>query len=191
MKDYNFFSPYIVVKKSSKKRTFYSVLMTFLISAALVGLVSWNHYKIVNLENDAQSKLTIIESSDSKEKVKEFQLMTERVKFLTNYNNILENVSRSLDASAIITSDYLMELSDTFPEGTFVNTLALSQDAIRLQGIAKSRIAVAELQHNLKELDNISDVQINSITSENLEGETYVFSISCRLGALKQDEIKQ
>lgn len=190
MKDFNFFSPYIEVRRNFKEKILQTVLVGIACLSIFFGFAIWNQYRIWNLEKDIRAQEEVLSSQETIQRVKEYQSMTEKVKFLTDYHKILQDANEKLDQSDIINSGYMADISNSLPSGTFLNALVFNQGTIQLQGISESRIAVAELQHNLKALNKMKNVHIDNISYEDITEKTFVFNITCELGAMKQDEAK-
>jgi type IV pilus assembly protein PilN len=68
-------------------------------------------------------------------------------------------------------------LSSTLPTEVTFNSINITNTEISIQAVSTSRVAVGEIEHNLKRLDNIQDVYIGGISGD----EIYTFDIKCVL----------
>lgn len=68
-------------------------------------------------------------------------------------------------------------MSSTLPTEVTFNSINITNTEISIQAVSTSRVAVGEIEHNLKRLDNIQDVYIGGISGD----EIYTFDIKCVL----------
>ena len=68
-------------------------------------------------------------------------------------------------------------MSSTLPTEVTFNSINITNTEISIQAVSTSRVAVGEIEHNLKKLDNIQDVYIGGISGD----EIYTFDIKCVL----------
>lgn len=86
----------------------------------------------------------------------------------------MDLVISSIEGRDVVSNILLDEISKLVPKNVNFKTMNISYDIISIQ-------AIAELQYNLKSIDNITDVHVENISgNESVQGE-YTFNIKCLL----------
>ena len=71
----------------------------------------------------------------------------------------------------------LDKLSSSLPSQVTFNSINISNKEINIQAVSTSRVAIGEVEHNLKALNNVQDVYIGGISGD----EIFTFDIKCLL----------
>ena len=181
MQDFNFFSPYIEVKKVSRNRNVYITGVSLAVLLVLVGVQGF-----LFIENYAlKSKLKEMQDFMSQEEVqkqrKAFQETTQKVKILNQYHQQVETVTNKMNAVDQIQSTVIEEISNSMPQTLFIKVMSLLPEGIQMQGTAASRVSIAEFEHNLKQISFIRDIHISSINQEGENKNQFTFTMKCTL----------
>ncbi|MDZ5010241.1 pilus assembly protein PilN, partial [Clostridium perfringens] len=83
----------------------------------------------------------------------------------------------ALKTREVVTTNLLDKLSSSLPTEVTFNSINITNTEISIQAVSTSRVAIGEIEHNLKKLNNIQDVYIGGISGD----EQYTFDIKCVL----------
>lgn len=188
MRDFNFFSPYLEYKKKSTKKVFHTVIIVLIIIIPTFGIYSYNQYKITKLENRLSALQDSMTSNERVEGIKKYKEVEKKLEVLKQYFTALNNVNDKINRLDVINSELFNKLESVFPKTVFIRNLSVTTNEIQMQGVSKDKIAVAELQHNLKELKIFDKVHVSIITNESDEGSNVIFAVLCTLKDVANDE---
>ncbi|MPM87213.1 hypothetical protein SDC9_134307 [bioreactor metagenome] len=103
----------------------------------------------------------------------------------------MEDIFAGVLDRKVVSSQVLFDISNSIPKEVSFKNMSLDGSILSIQGISSSRVAVAELEHNLKALSYFEEVHIGNINLVSNEGaEQYSFSIKCTLKGVNNDEAK-
>ena len=168
-RDINFFSTYQNERYKQKNQNIYSYVLVGVVGLFVIGTFTFNH-QIDELE----SKLL---DPAIQEQIKESDLAFKLSEVLGQYDNGLTSLLTSIESRDLITTQKLDLISSTIPSEVQFGSLSITNTNITISATSTSRTAIAEVQHNLKQLDFIADVYIGSIGGT----DTYSFSLNCTL----------
>lgn len=181
MKDFNFFSPYIKVNRSSRVKKTYILVIASIMIIVFSGSMFWTSYSINSVKTDIAQMNKYLSSSQIANNLKSLSEKKRRISIMNQYYNTVLEVSYSVDAIDKIGTEMLTKISNTIPRNISFNMISVDTTNIQIQGISESRVAIAELQYNLKSLDLFSEVHVIDISKESDEVENYVFTLKCTL----------
>ncbi|MBE6052850.1 MAG: PilN domain-containing protein [Clostridium sartagoforme] len=177
IRDMNFFTPYQGQKKEQKNKNIYVYSLVVFLSVVIVGSLAWNSINIILLGNKIKNYNEKLEQSDIKEKISKWDEISKENDILTRYDKELSIIVDSVKTRGVVTTDLLDKLSATLPTEVTLNSINITNTEISIQAVSTSRIAIGEIEYNLKKLDNIQDVYIGGISGD----ENYTFDIKCVL----------
>ena len=175
--DMNFFAPYQGQKKEEKNKNIYVYSMVGFLSVAIVGTFAWNTTNILLLNNKIKNYNTKLEEKDVQEKLARWEEISKSGDILTKYDNGLNDIIGALESREVVTTDLLNKLSSSLPSQVTFNSINIDNKEINIQAVSTSRVAIGEVEHNLKVLNNVQDVYIGGISGE----EIFTFDIKCLL----------
>ena len=177
MRDMNFFAPYQGQKKEEQNKNIYVYSLIGFLTVAIVGTFTWNSVNIFLLNKKIKDYNTKLESPEIKEKLNLWNELTRSNEVLNKYNNGLDEIIVGLKTREVVTTDLLNKISSCLPSEVTFNSINITNTEITVQAVSTNRVAIAEVEHNLRELDNIQDVYISGISGN----EIYTFDIKCSL----------
>ncbi|KPU28068.1 hypothetical protein TR13x_01640 [Caloranaerobacter sp. TR13] len=180
MKDINLFSHYVNNKKIYKKKLFSICIIAVAIFILLTTITFINIYKIRSLKSEIKMLEDYLKSQNTKEKLAEIEKRSNRFKIMQQYYNTLVEINKELEDQDIINTNFLEKITSTLPKDVYLNVMNVSLDNLQIQGVADSRISIAKLQHNLRELGLFSKVVVININEEKGQNR-FVFSLKCVL----------
>lgn len=182
MRDFNFFLPYIDEKKEIKNKKIYVVTITGVLAILILGSLLYNTIYSFKLKSDIKALKNEFETAENQEKLKKAEELNKKMDIMNKYYENVELVYNSVEAKAIVNSSLLYDISKSIPKEVSFKTMTIDTSSIQIQGIAKGRVSIAELEHNLKQLSRVQEVHVSTINSENgaINGD-YSFSLKCML----------
>jgi Tfp pilus assembly protein PilN len=183
MRDINFFSPYIYVKKKSKKKYVYIGLVVALFIGLIGGFTTINILKEKQLEKEVIAIQAEVANEETAKKLQAIEEKKRKIELLTKHYDMVTKINKEIDQIDLIQSNLLKTIGNTLPKETFIKSMVINTGSIQFQGGAKGRIPIAELEHNLKQTNLFHDVHVNMINEEINEEESYSlnnqFNIEC------------
>ena len=177
IRDMNFFAAYQGQKKEQKNKNIYVYSLAGFLSVFIVGSLAWNSTTIILLDKKIKSYNEKLEAEDIKEKITKWDEISRQDDILNRYDIELSNIVDGLKTREVVTTNLLDKLSSTIPTEVTFNSINITNTEISIQAVSTSRIAIGEIEHNLKKLNNIQDVYIGGISGD----ENYTFDIKCVL----------
>ena len=179
-RDINFFSGYesVANEKKNQNRYTYSIAIIFIVLVFSTLTYNLITLRVLNKEINKMDKALNDESILNK--VKEAEEVNEKASILEKYDLGVSEISSAIDSRHVITKDILDKITSTMPSDITFNNISITSDSITISAVSKTRTAIAEVQHNLKELDIIGDVFIGSISGDGTTDQ-YSFDLDCKL----------
>lgn len=205
--DFNFFEPYLGKHKQERNNLLYvAIAATSLIVIFTFSFV-WNLVQMKNVQKDNNELKKIVESSQTKAKLDEIDKLNKKYNILNKYYGQAYSITRAIDNKSIISSVLIGKIFSQIPKTVSFKSFNVTVGekglggSIDIQGVAESRPNIAELEHNLKLVDSIKEVQVSNITEVNNivenklnvnlnNNSAYTFSIKCTLKDVDVDEAK-
>ncbi len=177
IRDMNFFAAYQGQKKEQKNKNIYVYSLVGFLSVFIVGTLAWNSTNIFLLNNKIKDYNKKLEREDVKVKIEKWDEISKKDDILKRYDKELSNIVEGLRTREVVTTGLLDKLSSTLPTEVTFNSISITNTDISIQAVSTSRVAIGEIEHNLKKLNNIQDVYIGGISGD----ENYTFDIKCVL----------
>lgn len=171
-KDFNFFQPYLFRKKEQKNRNEIIIAIFVVFTLLISGTYIWNFIKIKNLKNDVYSMQKTINSGKTMEKVSLSKKLDKKYSILNKYYNEVEKVNSAIENDDTVSVVLMKEITSTIPQGVSFQNMTISGSSIQISGSSNSRVEIAEFQHNLKDLYNVSKVEVPAITKNEEDNTT-------------------
>ncbi|WP_017415973.1 PilN domain-containing protein [Clostridium tunisiense] len=191
MRDFNFFLPYLHDKKERKNKKAYIAATLIVVAIIVLGTFIYNSFYIFTLKGDIKDLKNTYEAADNQQQLAKAEGLIKTYNILNDYNKELEDIFAGVLDRKVVSSQVLFDISNSIPKEVSFKNMSLDGSVLSIQGISSSRVAVAELGHNLKVLSYFGEVHIGNINLVSNEGaEQYSFSIKCTLKGVNNDEAK-
>lgn len=175
--DMNFFAPYVGEKKEKQNKNLYIYSVGAFLSVFILGSLVWNTANIIILNSKIKYYNNELNKPEVIEKIAKYDDLNNKGNILNSYDKSVTAILSSLKTREVVTSNLLDKLSASIPSEVTFNNITINNNEISIQAVSTTREAIAEVQHNLRELNNINDVYISGISGE----EIYNFNIKCQL----------
>ncbi|HAX72923.1 MAG TPA: pilus assembly protein PilN [Firmicutes bacterium] len=173
--DINFFSTYQSKSHEKKSQNRYGYVLGLVVGGLVIGSFGYNVMEISKIKKDINYYNSELAKPEVLEKMKESDLAYQMKEVLEQFDTGLNSILTAVNSRDIITTQRLDLISSTLPSDVSFGSLSITNTTITMQATSKSRTAIAEVQHNLKALDFISDVYIGAISGT----DSYSFSLNC------------
>jgi type IV pilus assembly protein PilN len=191
MRDFNFFLPYLDHKKERKNKKVYMITTLLILGAIIVGTFLYNTIYIFMLKADVKNLKNTFEMADNQEKLTIAESLNKKYSILNDYFKEVDTVFSDITERNIVNSNILYNISKSIPKEISFRTMSIDGNMVQIQGVSKSRVPIAELEHNLKAIYSIEEVHVGNINLEgNIPEGDYSFSIKCTLKGVCNDEAK-
>lgn len=191
MRDFNFFLPYLDHKKERKNKKVYMITTLIILGVIIVGTFLYNTIYTFKLKADVKSLKNTFEMSDNQEKLTMAENLNKKYSILNDYFKEVDTVFSDIAERNIVNSNILYNISKSIPKEISFRTMSIDGNMVQIQGVSKSRVPIAELEHNLKAIDSIEEVHVRNISFEsNVPEGDYSFSIKCTLKGVYNNEAK-
>lgn len=204
--DFNFFEPYIGKQNKEKNGILYIAVV---VSLAVIFTSSFivNLMQINNIQKEIEDLKKQVESPQIKVKLNEVDKLKKKYAVLNKYYGQAYIITNAIDNKSVINSVLIGKVFLQIPKTLSFKSFKVTcgdkgvGGSIDIQGIAESRVNIAELEYNLKLVDSIKEVHVSDITEVNniLESKlnmnltnnsSYTFSIKCTLKDVDENEDK-
>ncbi|MBB6697839.1 PilN domain-containing protein [Clostridium algidicarnis] len=191
MKDFNFFLPYLDNKKGKDNKRVHAMTALSILGILVVGSLIYNTAYTFKLKYDIKNLQNTYNSSENQEKLKEAEALSRKYEILNKYYENVELLYNSLETKEVVNSKLMFDISKSIPKEVSFKTMSIDSAGIQIQGLSENRVAIGELEHNLKNISSILDVHVNNInsdTSSTTGGNS--FSLKCTLKGVDKNEDK-
>ncbi|MBB6632130.1 PilN domain-containing protein [Clostridium algidicarnis] len=191
MKDFNFFLPYLDNKKGKDNKRIHAMTALSILGILVVGSLIYNTAYTFKLKYDIKNLKNTYNSSENQEKLKEAEALSRKYEILDKYYENVELIYNSLETKEVVNSKLMFDISKSIPKEVSFKTMSIDSAGIQIQGLSENRVAIGELEHNLKNISSILDVHVNNInsdTSSTTGGNS--FSLKCTLKGVDKNEDK-
>lgn len=185
MKDFNFFSSYIKVRKNSKIKNTYVLVTATSLALFFGGTFYWSNTTINSVKEDIQQMEEYLQSNKVLEDVQELNEKKRKIDIMSMYYDLALKVNRKITKVDRLGTDVLSKISDSLPEDISFKMISMDIENIQIEGMSENRVSIAELQYNLKETGLFQQVHVIEIAKESNETDSYVFALKCTLKDVK------
>lgn len=181
MRDLNFFSSYNEDKKSKKGFEMYFYGTIGVLLAIIVINVAVSGVRIFMLNSSIKKYNEELNKPEFKAQLNEAIDVNNKIGILSKYEAAVSEVAGKAKKDNVVTDELLNDISGALPNDVTFKDFVIDSYDVTIKGSTHTRAAVAEFEHNLKNLSKIKMVHVNEIEKSNSVGEDYTFEIICVL----------
>lgn len=175
--DMNFFIRYEGKKKDKKNKSIYIYSLVAFVALIVVGSFIYNTTSIILAKNKIKFYEEELAKEDIIEKVKIYEELDRKNNALVSYEGQVEEIIEAIESRQVVDTTILNKISSTLPTEVTVSGISIEKNQIQIKAVSTSRVAIGELENNLRNVDVVDKVHIGSIAGE----EEFTFDISCDL----------
>ncbi len=191
--DVNFLSMYQgkngeTVAKGGKIKENNTPLYIFMgvVGAVIVGTFLWNTINIKIQE----SKITSIEEKmadpEFQKQLAISQDLDRKITSVLQYTSQVEAITKVVNSRKVIQTAILDDVKDATPDGIVYTNYNISNTEVTINAVSNSLDSIAEMEHNLRELDRTQDVHIGNISGDG----SFTFDVKVSIKAVDTNEDK-
>lgn len=179
MQDINFFDHYRqeAAEKNTIIKTAGVVLAVILCLLTLV--MTYETWTVQKKIANVQSQL---EDSSLQKKLQEAEYIDNQSAVLNETEQDLNAIINAVDTRDANVSQALVLISKIMPKTVTIDQMTINATTVSLNGKGVTRQAIAEFQHNLKELTLFVDVYVSTIQPVSGDSNGFSFQIQCQRG---------
>lgn len=190
MRDLNFFE--VTQIKENDILTKKAIIGGAAAMAVLIGVTAATN--IIGISTTKKSIADIeakINDATFQEKYTESLNVSKEKDAYNKYNTALNDIYTLISDRNKLNPDFLEEISYTIPKKVVFSSINFSGGVVSISAKSTTREAIAELQHNINEIDFIKKSHIGGIASDMADtNEVFTFSITCELEEAYYNESK-
>lgn len=193
MRDFNFFSGYVSDKKKNQNERLYVVIIISFTLLMVLGSLGYNLSSMYMVKKDIKELKVVLDDKENQVLLKKAETLNYKGQILSKYLEGVNIIWKNVDESSIVSGEIITNISKNIPKEVSFKSMSIDVGSISIQGVSKSRTAIAELEKNLKGIENIERVHIPNINSgQNKDSnQEYSFSLSCSLKGAEKNENKK
>ncbi|HCW53494.1 MAG TPA: fimbrial protein [Clostridium sp.] len=181
MNDINFFSVYQEKDKEKNDILKYMYATLIVFSAFVLISVGVNTIRIFMLNREINNYTEKLNDSTIQTELKEANKINSEIDILNKYTKKLGEISENIESRDNVSNNLLISINEKIPSEIYFKNIEVKSNEINIKGISSNNDSVAEFQHNLKQMNNMSDVFVESLDgNDSVKGE-YSFQIKCIL----------
>lgn len=141
------------------------------------------------LEKELQTIDKFMQSEENIKQNSEAELLKNKALLLEKYKQEIEKLQQSISNEDAITTIMFEEVAKALPFGTKINSMVIDKQSIQLQCSSSSKLEVAQLEKNLKNIEFVNYVYIPAV----VEGaddtkSSYSYSVVCEVKDVSANE---
>lgn len=179
MQDFNFFKPYLGKKQERRDEKIYFYIAYGILIIVILFTLIFNVSRIISMDKDIKNYEQELNDPEMQAKLKEAQETSDKLQVLNKYESSLSGVVQAIAKNDIVTDDLLNDICGAMPAEVSFKDFKIDGYTLNIKGVTSTRAAVGELEHNLSELSEIKNVQVDKISKSNTVGEDYSFEMTC------------
>ncbi|SHJ82734.1 PilN domain-containing protein [Tepidibacter formicigenes] len=184
MKDFNFFSPYIDANKTSKRNNLIGILSFILFIMIISSFSIWTNMKIKNLEKEKASYEEYLNSEEVTKKIKEINEKNRKIEVMKKYYDSVMDINVKMVEADKINTILMGQIASSLPQDVFFKSVTIDGVSVQIKGVSKRRTSIAELEHELKDLDIFDSVHVSNISKKEQYDEElndFTFTLKCTM----------
>lgn len=185
MRDLNFFSIYQGSNRKKRDEKVYFYIAAGVLAGVILITLTINIVKIFLLNSSIKDYNEKLNSSEVQSQLKEAEELNNKMEILSKYESSLSDVAKSISKNDIVSDELLNDICNSIPADISFKDFNIDGYDLKISGVSHTRAAVGEFEHNLRNLSEVKNVQVNNISKSNAAGEDYSFEITCVLKEVK------
>lgn len=183
MRDYNFFEVFSKEKKRDEFKFIYVGGLTIIIVVAMVSVYLVSVFKIKGIEADITSMETTINSGKFSLALKEKSLGEKKLDVLNRYVASINIINSAVSNEDYINTELIKTISNVVPQNISFQNISIANKIITMSGTSSTRVAIGELEYNLKKLEKFEDIHVSSMSasSEDIANSSFKFNLTFKL----------
>lgn len=164
MKDFNFFEHFSQKNKNRNLKAAYIGAAGFFIFGLMLGIYLFNIFRMNSLEKSIAEMQVNINSKELTSAYAEKAKLEEKLKILNEYYNTVSGINDTVKKQDYINTTLIKKISSVVPESVSFQSMSISNKLITMNGTAGTRVAIGEMEYNLKQLNAFENIHVSIIS---------------------------
>lgn len=171
-RDINFFSAYQGKKQDIKEKKGDLVLyiVAGVIGALVIGSFAYNNIAKYIYER----KITKIEEAmadpEFQQQLSISQQLTIKINNVSEYDNNFTLLANAVDSQDVVSTEIIDKLKSTIPSNITFTKVSINSKSVEISAQANNdRTSIAEIEHNIRQLDCVQKVFVDQITGDGVD----------------------
>ncbi|SDB95833.1 hypothetical protein SAMN05421734_103142 [Pelagirhabdus alkalitolerans] len=189
MRDFNFFRPFITsrIKKSGKGE--WVALGFFIILVFIIAIPWYMSNELRSLNDEVEQLNTEVNDPSLQEDIDHVRVLQSELSDLRTETEQLDYAISMLGESEAVTEQLLTDLAQAKSDDILFEQISVNNRTITINGFGASRVAIANLEYNIRGFDRYEDLFVPSITYDD---EDYEFSLEFTIkGGEEHEELEE
>ncbi|MDT8715482.1 PilN domain-containing protein [Clostridium sp. 19966] len=189
MRDLNFFLPYNDSKQESKTTNYTIIGIVALLGVFIIGSSIWYGIDSLLLNGKISNLKTQISDTNLQTQYINSEKIQNKNTILNQYDKGAAVIRAAVDNANTVSTEFLNNINAQLPQDVFLTNISISANSLDLSCTASSRAGIAQFEHNLLSLENVSYVNITDINA-GVSQKTYTFTAKCTIKGVDKNENK-
>lgn len=181
MGDLNFFSIYQGSIKEKKNEAIYIYIAAGIVAMAIFFSLAFNVVRLLIIKGQINDYTAKLNATEVQSKLKEAEIINDKLSILNEYEGSLTNVVKAVKETSLIDDKLLIDISGAVPGDISLREWKMDNYELTIKGATHTRAAVAEFEHNLKQLSQFKLVHVDKIKVGEAVGDDFTFEMTCIL----------
>ncbi|QGU95771.1 hypothetical protein GOM49_12305 [Clostridium bovifaecis] len=169
MKDYNFFE-YYLKKRQALNLRYLCIAALSMFSISIIGVsYEWSRLQVSKIESDIAGQEKMINTKKIQQQESEISNIKKKLEILNKYDESVQLIGDIIIENDRIDDEIIKKLVDVIPNEITLKSIEIDKQNLYMDGKANDRVTIAELEHNLKELNTFYSVHVNYIDDNSLK----------------------
>ena len=164
MKDFNFFEPFSQKNKNQNLKAAYISAAVFFIFGIMIGIYCINVFKLNKLGKSIAEMQVNINSKELTSAYAEKAQLEEKIKILNEYYKSVSGINDTVKKQDYINTKLIKQISGVVPQSINFQSMNIADKLITMKGTAENRVAIGEMEYNLKQLDVFESIHVSIIS---------------------------
>lgn len=175
MRDFNFFEPYLSKNKKISNKKFLMYISAFILIIFFIIIPIVNLINIKNTEKEVISASNMINTYEDYEEVQQLEEKSQKIKEMKQNFQMLKELEAAMNEKDVINDFLIYTIRDMVPKDLFFKVVTIDSEMVEIQGVAKNKMAIAELKYNLENVKYFQDIFIPTISGDD---KSYTFTLT-------------
>ena len=166
MRDFNFFESYISQPDKKHNDNYYITAAAACVMALMLAFFGINSIRIMVMERETQELLAITQSPQYADKYKAILEKERELETLKDEQVFFAEMEKYMKQNDYVNETFIRFLGSEVPENVNFTDLSIENRNILLEGTALSKLGIAQLEYNLRQTEDFSNIFIPEIEKE-------------------------
>lgn len=191
MKEFNFFKPYLVVEKGTKKDSNFisvlSVVLGFLFVVALAGITTFYWVELSTLKKEVAALERVLDNETIKEQMEKLNELETEIGDIEREKLFMDGLELQFDNMSRVNGTFMDFLTHEVVDNLYLTYVEIKENEVFIEGISLNRMGIAQFEYDLRRNGDFENILIENI-EKSRDAEGFEFRMSLRVKGGGVDE---